>query len=106
MEGRKESNLYSVTMISKKKKKCCFISEYYSGVYIMWLNRHRLPYITLSETENAHSRELYFVLWIQLSTSYSESLPLKRTQQEQTDGLITLKTDMISIKLKKPKLCK
>lgn len=106
MEGRRESNLYSVTMISKKKKKCCFISEYHSDVYLMWLNRHRLPYITLSETENAYSHELYFILWIQLSISYSESLPLKRTQQEQTDGLITLKTDMISIKLKKPNLCK
>lgn len=88
-------------------KNMLFLSEnIILGVYLMWLNRHRLPYTSLSETENAHSRELYFKLWIQLSTFYSEMFSFKKDSTSTTDGLITLKTDMLSIKLKKPDLCK
>ena len=70
----------------------------------MWLNRHRLPYITLNETENAHSRELYFILWIQLSTSYSERLSFKKDSTGTNRWINYIKNWHDKYKVKEAKL--
>lgn len=101
---REERNFICTQLRWLIKKNAVFIWKYYSGVYLMWLNRHRLPYITLSETENTHSRELYFILWIQLSISYSERLSFKRDSTSTNRWINYIKNWHVKYKVKEAKL--